>query len=183
MKKIEKKERQKQLQKIIKENPFLTDQELADKFGVSIQTIRLDRLELGIPEVRERTKNFAHTAYARLRSVTEGEVIGELINLELDRYAESVLETSEEMALEKSQIIRGHYIFAQANSLAVAVIDANQVLTGSANIKYHKPVYIGDRLRAKAVVKRKEKRKFFIRVDTYKREELVFCGDFVMFKE
>ena len=29
------------------------------KFGVSIQTIRLDRLELGIPELRERMKHMA----------------------------------------------------------------------------------------------------------------------------
>ena len=50
-----KKERQAILGKL-KEDPFLTDEELSELFGVSIPTIRLDRLELGIPELRERIK-------------------------------------------------------------------------------------------------------------------------------
>ena len=54
-----KKERQRLLQETIREDPFITDEELAEKFSVSIQTIRLDRLELGIPELRERIKNVA----------------------------------------------------------------------------------------------------------------------------
>ncbi|MDI3546481.1 MAG: hypothetical protein PWR10_133 [Halanaerobiales bacterium] len=182
MKKLSKKERQELLQKIIEDNPFLTDRELAERFNVSIQTIRLDRLELGIPEVRERTKSVA-SAYARLRSVNEGEVIGELLELELDKYAESYLETNKEMALQRSHIIRGHYIFAQANSLAVAVINAKGVLTGSASIKYHRIVRIGDVIKARAEVKRKEERKYFIEVRTYRGSELVFSGDFIMFAQ
>ncbi len=42
-----KKERQTILQERIKEDPFLTDEELSELFTVSIPTIRLDRLELG----------------------------------------------------------------------------------------------------------------------------------------
>src|SRR5690554_4911053 len=131
--KISKKERQKLLKKTLRDNPLLTDRELSNKFGVSIQTIRLDRLSLGIPEVRERTKTAA-SAYARLKSVSKGEVIGELVVLELNNYSESVMLTTPEMALERSKIIRGHFIFAQANSLAVAVIDARNVLTGKASM-------------------------------------------------
>ena len=33
---------------------FITDEDLAEKFQVSIQTVRLDRMELSIPELRER---------------------------------------------------------------------------------------------------------------------------------
>lgn len=182
MRRENKRRRQERLKKIIEEKPFLTDRELAEKLKVSIQTIRLDRLELGIPEVRERTKSAA-SAYARLKSVSEGEVIGELLNLELDRFAESYLKTSEEMALNKSKIIRGHYIFAQANSLAVAVINANRVLTGSASIKYHKIVQIGDMIKARAEVKVYDHRKYEIYVQTHRGSELVFDGDFVMFAE
>lgn len=54
-----KKERQQLLQETIKVNPFITDEDLAEKFMVSVQTIRLDRLELSIPELRERIKNVA----------------------------------------------------------------------------------------------------------------------------
>ena len=36
------------MERIVKD-PFLTDEELSEHFGVSIQTIRLDRLELEYP--------------------------------------------------------------------------------------------------------------------------------------
>lgn len=182
MVKLSKYKRQKLLKKKLNDNPLLTDRDLSDQFDVSIQTIRLDRLELGIPEVRERTKNAA-SAYTRLKSVNEGEVIGELINLELDNYAESYLVTSPEMALQRSKIIRGHYIFAQANSLAVAVINAKNVLTGKATIKFHNPVHIKDRLKSRAEVKGKDNdnNKYIIEVKTYKDDEMVFSGEFIMF--
>ena len=59
-----KRERQRLLQETIRENPFITDEELAEKFSVSVQTIRLDRLELSIPELRERIKHVARQSFA-----------------------------------------------------------------------------------------------------------------------
>ena len=49
MSRLKKQERQKQLQEKLNITPFLTDEELATHFNVSVPTIRLDRLELGIP--------------------------------------------------------------------------------------------------------------------------------------
>lgn len=181
MPRLSKKKRQQKLNKIIEKNPFLTDKELAEKLGVSIQTIRLDRLELDIPEVRKRTRKVAHQAYDRLKAVNEGEVIGELIKLELDDFAQSFLRTTEKMALQDSNIIRGHHIFAQANSLAVAVIDSEMVLTGSVELKYIKPVNVGDDLKASAQVKAIENDKYFVEVITKRSEDHVFTGDFTMF--
>lgn len=178
--KLTKKERQKMLSNILDNNPLLTDRELAHRFKVSIQTIRLDRLEMGIPELRERTRTAA-SAYTRLKSVSEGEVIGDLISLELDKYAESIMITTQEMALQRSRIIRGHYLFAQANSLAVAVIDAKNALTGKCILDFHKTVHIGDKIRAIAEVKKKEKYKYNIIVEAYEDNQLVFSGDFIMF--
>ena len=57
-----KKLRQTKLQSLLAKNPFLTDENLAEQFEVSIQTIRLDRLALGIPELRERTRFMAENA-------------------------------------------------------------------------------------------------------------------------
>jgi len=50
-------------------NPFLTDEEMARRHGVSVQTIRLDRMELGIPELRERIKDMAEGNFDRIRSL------------------------------------------------------------------------------------------------------------------
>ena len=43
-----KKLRQQQLMEKLNENPFLTDEELAQLFCVSVPTIRFDRAELGV---------------------------------------------------------------------------------------------------------------------------------------
>lgn len=169
------------LKNLIEKDPFLTDKELADKFNVSIQTIRLDRLELGIPELRERTKNVAQTAYQELIADNEGEVIGELVELELNDYAVSFLESNKEMAFKDTNIIRGHHLFAQANSLAVAVLDAELVLTGKSEVKFLRTVKVGDNLRAKAELKEVERKKYYIEVNTFCKNKKVFSGEFVMF--
>ena len=68
-----KKERQQVLIEKIKEDPFLTDEELAELFNVSVPTIRLDRLEMGIPELRERIKSVAENNYSKVKSLQGGD--------------------------------------------------------------------------------------------------------------
>lgn len=181
MKKLSKEERQQLLKHRIYKNPFLTDRELAEHFNVSIQTIRLDRMELKIPELRQRTKEVAQSAYKNLKSVNSGDIIGELIELNLEERAESILITTDNMAFKNGEIIRGHVIFAQANSLAVSVIDTREVLTGSASIRYHKRVFVNDKLHSTATLINRKDHKYTVEIKTYREEELVFSGEFIMF--
>jgi len=150
----EKKEKQRSLSEKIVRDPFLTDEELSEYFGVSIQTIRLDRLELGIPELRERIKSVAEGTYAKVRSISGKEIVGELLDIDLGKKGMSVLETNDAMAFEKTNIVRGQFIYAQAESLAIAVIDADVALIGVANIKYKQPVRSGQKLVAQAEIKK-----------------------------
>ncbi|EOD00556.1 transcription factor FapR [Caldisalinibacter kiritimatiensis] len=179
-KRIPKKERQRLLKEKLKEDPFLTDEELTEMFNVSIQTIRLDRLELGIPELRQRIKKVAEKNYTKVRSIGGTEIVGELVDLSLGKNGISILETNTDMAFEKTNIIRGHHIFSQAETLAMAVIDADVALTGVANIKYKKPVYAGQKLIAKAQVTRVRSNKYFVHVFTYVGQEQVFRGKFIL---
>lgn len=78
-----------------------------------------------------------------VKSLGIEEVIGEIIDLQLDSQAISVLEIKEEHVFSRTQIARGHYIFAQANSLAVAVINADVALTATARIRFVRPVRAG----------------------------------------
>ncbi|GAB6098484.1 transcription factor FapR [Halanaerocella petrolearia] len=181
MENLNKGERQKKLKEKLTEDPFLIDKELAQLFGVSIQTIRLDRKELGIPEVRKRIKSVAQNAYSKVKSVKSGEIIGELVDIDLNIRGISILETVEEMALEETKIVRGHHIFAQANSLAVAIIDTDIALTGASKVRYNRPVSIGERLIAKAKVVTKKENKFRVEVETRVKEEKIFDGEFVIF--
>jgi acyl-coenzyme A thioesterase PaaI-like protein len=165
----------------IETNPFLIDEELMRSFHVSIQTIRLDRLELGIPEVRERIKFMAEKSYDQVKSLQVEEVIGDIIDLQLDRSGISLFEIRDEHVFFRTQIARGHHIFSQGNSLAVAVINDPIALTTSAKIRFIRPVKLGEKCVAKAYVRSISKGKARVEVLSYVGEEVVFQGNFVIF--
>jgi acyl-coenzyme A thioesterase PaaI-like protein len=177
-------ERQHLLKEKINEIPFITDEQLAKEFEVSIQTIRLDRMELGIPEMRERIKSVAQDQWDEtLRALPIDEVIGEIIDLELDNRAISILDITEELVFSRNKIARGHHLFAQANSLAVAVINDELALTAKADITFARQVLEGERVIAKATVKGKnEKGLTVVKVRSYVDQEIVFTGRFQMFQ-
>lgn len=178
MPRLSKKVRQNKLLELLEEHPFYTDEELAGRFQVSIQTIRLDRLELGIPELRERIKNVAQQNFDEVKSLAPEEVVGEVVDVQLDQSAISILEVNEDLVFTRTHIARGHHIFAQANSLAVAVIDADVVLTAAARIRYVRPVRLGEKLVAKAMVRFTDGEQSKVRVETRVGNELVFTGTF-----
>lgn len=181
MPKLLKKERLEKLQEEIKLNPFLRDEELSELFKVSIQTIRLDRLSLNIPELRERVKTVATKNHDKVKTLSQGEIVGELIDLQLNESAISFLETDKDMVFEKTKIVKGHYIFAIVESLAMAVIDAPVAITGVANIKYTVPVFAEQRLVAKAkVTKIRDEKEYYVHVKVTVKENQVFRGKFIL---
>jgi acyl-coenzyme A thioesterase PaaI-like protein len=179
-----KRERQRMLKATIEENPFVTDEELAEKFSVSIQTIRLDRLELSIPELRERIKHVAEKSFAdKVKSLPIEEVIGEIVDIEPDQSAISIFDVKTEHVFKRNRIARGHHLFAQANSLAVAVINDELALTAKATIRFTRPVKEQERVVAKAKVKGvNQSGKTIVEVQSYVGQELVFAGEFEMYR-
>ncbi len=175
-----KRERQKKLMEKVKEDPFMKDEELSEHFDVSIQTIRLDRMEMGIPELRERIKGVASENYQKVKSLESREIVGELVDLTLGRKGISILETNQEMAFERNRIVRGHFIYSLAETLAISVIDAKVALIGVANIKYKNPVIAGARLVAKAEVKRAKANSFIAWVSIREKQTEVFRGKFIL---
>lgn len=74
-------------------------------------------------------------------------------------------------------------MFAQANSLAVAVIDCPIALTASSDIRFLRPVKLGEKCIAKAYVRSKDDRnKSKVELNTYVGDELVFQGNFVVYR-
>ncbi|MCE5286930.1 MAG: transcription factor FapR [Pelosinus sp.] len=177
---IQKQVRQQMLKDKLHVSPFVTDEELAAFLTVSVQTIRLDRLELGIPELRQRTKQMAENAQTKLKSIGSGELVGELIDLELGRSGISIMQVTQDMVFEKTRVARGHYVFSQANSLALAVIDAPIAVTGVANIKYKIPIHVGEKLVAKAEVMKQRGNKYFVWVKTRNDKQEVFRAKFII---
>lgn len=179
---LTKKERQSYLTQAFEQNPFLTDEEMAKSCRVSIQTIRLDRLELGIPELRERIKHMAEKKFDDVQSLSPNEVIGDVINLQLHKSGISLLEIRSEHVFERNQIARGHILFAQANSLAIALAEWRVALTGNASIRFVRPVRLGEKCIAFANVTQAHSNRLHIEVQTKIQEEVVFHGVFEVYR-
>ncbi|MFS0782342.1 transcription factor FapR [Bacillus sp. 1P06AnD] len=180
-----KKDRQALLKETIKLNPFITDEELAEKFSVSVQTIRLDRLELSIPELRERIKHVAEQNHSdEIRSLPIDEVIGDIIDIELDKSGISILDIKKEHVFSRNGIARGHHLFAQANSLAVAIMNEEVILTAKANIIFTTPVKLHERVVAKAKVIKvdQDHNRSTVEVNSSVGNETVFKGSFEMYR-
>lgn len=164
----------------LERDPFLTDEDLAQRLNVSVQTIRLDRLALGIPELRQRTRRLASEVFEGVVSLSREELIGELIDLDPGRWGVSLLTTTQEMAFARRDIIRGHFLFAQANSLAVAVVPSPVALTRDAEVHFLAPVLVGERLVARAEVLQVEGRRYHLQVSTRRDGEEIFRGTYVI---
>jgi len=174
-------DRQGSLVRHLEDNPFLTDDDLARVLGVSIQTVRLDRVELDIPEMRARISKMARESYQELRAIAGSEIVGELVDLVVGQRGMSVLEVTGEMTLQKTRVLNGQYLFAQANTLAVGLIGSNVTLTGTARVSYKRPVLEGEKVVARAIITAKKGNKYMVRVSSQVKDELVFMGKFLVF--
>ncbi|HEY8909207.1 MAG TPA: transcription factor FapR [Desulfosporosinus sp.] len=181
MARYSKENRRRVLGEALSKHPFYTDEELAEQFEVSVSTIRLDRGELGIPELRERTRAVAQGAYSTLKSLDQQEVIGELLELVIGERARSELVIDESMVLAKARVARGHYLFAQANSLAIALVDAPMALTGSVELKFIQPVQLGKVVVAEGCVFRRHRNKYWVKVTLNVDSQEVLRGNWILF--
>lgn len=176
----EKEKRHMLLREKLSAQPFLTDGELAEQLSVSIPTIRLDRLTLGIPELRERLRNVAAMSFEKMRSLGKDDFSGALVDIEPGIKGISIMDTTEEMCFEGTDIIKGLYIYAMAECLAMTVAGANAALVDIGNIKYKIPVRAGARLIARGEVRQKRNDAFIVWVKVYDGPFESFRGKFIL---
>ncbi|WP_423830129.1 transcription factor FapR [Staphylococcus aureus] len=179
--KLKKDKRREAIRQQIDSNPFITDHELSDLFQVSIQTIRLDRTYLNIPELRKRIKLVAEKNYDQISSIEEQEFIGDLIQVNPNVKAQSILDITSDCVFHKTGIARGHVLFAQANSLCVALIKQPTVLTHESSIQFIEKVKLNDTVRAEVRVVNQTAKNYYVEVKSYVKHTLVFKGNFKMF--
>lgn len=173
-------ERHQLLKQLLRDDPLRTDEELARALTVSVPTIRLDRLYLGIPEVRLRARGLARQAVVGLRALEGQEMVGDLVDLAIGRHAVSVLDATPDMTFRRSGVVRSQHLFAQADSLALSVVDGDWALTGLANSKFKRPVFAGERLVARAEVIRRRQSRYVVLVVTQVQSAVVFRGKFLV---
>lgn len=172
--------RHEKLISLIDQNPLHSDEDLARVLKVSLSTIRLDRALLGVPELRERTRQMAERAVSRLRSLKQEEFIGELLGLEPNVWALSVLNTTKDMAFRHTDQVWDQYIYAQASTLAIAVVAADMVVVKSFRGRYNAPATVGERLVARAKVGVHEGNKYIVSVHTCVGDKEIYVGRFIV---
>ena len=173
-----KEERHKKLTQIIEEDPFLTDEELAENFGVSVATIRFDRAALGILEYRERIKNVAYKKKNGFNA-EEGSAF-KMVDCTPMSGGIFTFKTDKSMAFAGSDIVRGCYIYSFAETLAIKVIDKTAAIVDVANIKYKSPVVCGSKLLARSQVIRIRNDEYIVWVKIDFRDEEVFRCKFML---
>jgi acyl-coenzyme A thioesterase PaaI-like protein len=173
---LKKSERRAELVRYLAENPFATDEQLAELFKVSVATIRLDRAALHIPEARERTRLLAEGKHDAVRSLEQQEVIGDIVDLQLNRYAKSLFHVGPQHVFARNQVVRGHFLFAQVNSLAIALMDVDFAVTAKSEIRFYRLVRLGETLIARADVVAMRGDMAKCKVKTESRGETVLDG-------
>lgn len=86
-----------------------------------------------------------------------------------------------EMAVDDHGLVHGGFIFGLADYAAMVAINDPNVVLGIAAVKFLKPAVIGDELVAKATKKGQEGRKYVVKVDVRREEEIICTGDFTCF--
>ncbi len=105
--------RHRRLRSALEAEPLLTDADLSVRLGVSVQTVRLDRQALGIPQVRSRARSVAER---RLRADSLEALDGQLCALEPGRSALAVFPGTGATSGPSGQPV----LFARAEALALA---------------------------------------------------------------
>ena len=173
--------RNKQIVEHLEENPFATDEQLAEYFNVSVNTIRLDRARLGIKELRERIKERASENVKKIVSLSKEEIIGDIIEIVPGERGLSVMETQDYMSFDNTDVIKGYHIYSMAESIAISVIPRKVALVGIANIKYAKKIIKGEIIYASAEVKKKRETNYIVWVQIYNEDkEVKFKGKFLL---
>ena len=165
--------RRERMAAMLHHDPGRTDRDLAEAFGVSVATVRLDRKMLGIPQLR-----------SRLEAAVQG-TLGEeshdlnIISLEKGRDGLALVRTTEDMT-DASGIVPASKLYGMAAELAQLVVDQTFAPTQVGNIKYKCPCGSGVQLVVRATVAHSQGSKQYIYMKISTKDTEIFRAKFIM---
>ena len=89
--------------------------------------------------------------------------------------------TTEAMRADEHGLVHGGFVFSLADHAAMLAIDHPNVVIGKAEVKFLRPVVVGDALRAEAELDREEGKKQFVGVRVLRGDEAVLEGELLCF--
>jgi uncharacterized protein (TIGR00369 family) len=96
-------------------------------------------------------------------------------------YCRVEMTTGDEMRADERGLVHGGFVFGLADYAAMLAVNEANVVLGSAQARFLKPVVTGEILSAEATVVERDGRKQIVAVDVERAGELVFRGEFVCF--
>ncbi len=91
------------------------------------------------------------------------------------------LNTLPSMAADASGLVHGGFIFSLADYAAMIAVNHPNVVLGAADVKFLKPVRVGDTVLAEARLQEVQGKKHWVAVSVVQNEETVFQGMFTCF--
>jgi acyl-coenzyme A thioesterase PaaI-like protein len=98
-----------------------------------------------------------------------------------DGSAHVVLVTLPEMAADERGLVHGGFVFGLADYAAMLAVNEPNVVLGSSEVRFLKPVLVGERLVAEAAVEERAGKKIRVRAVVRRGEEEVLTGSFLCF--
>jgi uncharacterized protein (TIGR00369 family) len=89
--------------------------------------------------------------------------------------------TISSMAVDETGLVHGGYIFGLADYAAMIAVNHPNVVLGSSDVKFLKPVRAGETVVAEATVEARQGRKQIVAVTVAQNDEIVFSGSFTCF--
>ena len=105
---------------------------------------------------------------------------GKVIKLE-GNYAEVLLHTTQQMAVDTQGLVHGGFIFGAADYAAMSAVNDPYVVLGASGSTFIAPVKAGDTVICKATVTTIKGKKSEVEVEAFVNDKLVFKGNFTTF--
>ncbi|MEE8277827.1 MAG: hotdog domain-containing protein [Thermoanaerobaculia bacterium] len=110
----------------------------------------------------------------------EARLCGEVRELS-EGFALVELKTGTEMRTDERGLVHGGFLFGLADYAAMLAVNHPNVVLGSAQVRFLRPVRVGDTLIAEATLLDQEGNKKIVTVDVHRGEEVVLTGEFICF--
>jgi acyl-coenzyme A thioesterase PaaI-like protein len=98
-----------------------------------------------------------------------------------ENVAQVKLLTTEEMIVDDTDLIHGGFVFGLADYCSMLTVNQPNVVLGGANVRFLKPVKKGDILIANGKLANTEEQEIHIKVDIFRKKDLVFEGNFICY--
>jgi len=98
-----------------------------------------------------------------------------------DGQSQVELETTDRMAADEAGLVHGGFIFGAADYAAMIAVNHPHVVLGASDVKFLKPVRVGETVVARARVQEVKGKKYWVSVSVSKDDIEVFQGMFTCF--